>query len=185
MRYPEGYKESVRARIVERASRALRRDGLDAVSIPKLMKMAGLTHGGFYAHFRDRDELVVEAVAFAAAETEAHIFAAADRPASEAFQAYLSKEHLNHPERGCVIATLGMEGRRLDAPVRRAFAAAALAFLRQVEKKLHPRSKRATISDDSLAVASRMIGAVVLARLVSDHGLAERILAAAEVCEGK
>ena len=46
MRYPEGHKEAMRARIVEAASRALRRDGLDAVSIPALMKSVGLTHGG-------------------------------------------------------------------------------------------------------------------------------------------
>jgi TetR/AcrR family transcriptional repressor of nem operon len=185
MRYPDGHKESVRERIVQAASRALRREGLDAVSIPKLMKMAGLTHGGFYAHFRDRDELVADAVAFAAAETEAYVFGEADRSASEAFRAYLSKEHLNHPERGCVMATLGAEGRRQDALVRRAFANAAVAFLRHVERKLHPMSKRGTISDDSLAAASRMIGAMVLARLVCDRALSDRILAAAQVCDGQ
>lgn len=45
------------------AARALRRDGIDAVSIPKLMKLAGLTHGGFYGHFRDREELIAKAIA--------------------------------------------------------------------------------------------------------------------------
>src|SRR5262245_188353 len=58
MRYPEGHKEAVRASIVESAARVLRRDGLDGVSIPALMKEAGLTHGGFYGYFKNRDELV-------------------------------------------------------------------------------------------------------------------------------
>ena len=51
MRYPDGHKENVSARIVEAASRALRQEGIDAVSIPRLMKLAGLTHGGFFSHF--------------------------------------------------------------------------------------------------------------------------------------
>src|SRR5688572_5057142 len=66
MRYPAGHNDAIRAKIIETASRVLRREGLDAVSIPKLMKAAGLTHGGFYVHFEDRDELVAEAVAHAA-----------------------------------------------------------------------------------------------------------------------
>src|SRR5512141_1433112 len=89
MRYPDGHKESVSARIVEAAARALRQDGIDAVSIPKLMKLAGLTHGGFYGHFRDRDDLIAKAVAHAASDS----LLAGDKPAAEVFDAYLSKDH--------------------------------------------------------------------------------------------
>jgi TetR/AcrR family transcriptional repressor of nem operon len=179
MRYPEGHKEAMRARIVEAASRALRRDGLDAVSIPALMKSVGLTHGGFYVHFRDRDELVAEAVAFAANETVERIFAGDDRLLDASLAAYLSEAHATHPAFGCVLAALGTEAHRQPAPVRRSFAEAAGVLLRQVQKKLHPRSKRAEPSDDALALASRMVGAVVLARLVRDEALATRILAVA------
>ena len=62
MRYPEGHKEPVRARIVQAAAFALRAKGLDGVSIPALMKNVGLTHGTFYAHFENRDALVAKAV---------------------------------------------------------------------------------------------------------------------------
>jgi TetR/AcrR family transcriptional repressor of nem operon len=178
MRYPDGHKESVRARIVEAASRALRRDGLDGVSIPKLMKMAGLTHGGFYAHFRDRDELVAEAVLCAANGTSQGIFEAEDRSADDTLSAYLTKGHVNHPEHGCVLAALGPEARRQPAPVRRAFAESARGFLRHVEKKLDPGSTPGKLSDRALSVAASMIGAIVLARLVQDDALAARILAA-------
>ena len=74
MRYPDGHKEAVKERIVRAASRALRRHGLEGVSIPALMKQAGLTHGAFYTHFKNRDELVAEAVLSAAAETAAGAF---------------------------------------------------------------------------------------------------------------
>jgi len=178
MRYPEGHKESVRARIVEEASHALRRDGLDAVSIPKLMKMAGLTHGAFYAHFRSRDQLVAEAVAFAATESGTRVFAP-ENSLDDVLRSYLSTEHVDHPAFGCVLAALGPEGRRWSAPVRRIFAEAAKRLFRHLEAKLHPRRKRETVSDEALAVASTMVGAVVLARLVDDPALAERIVAAA------
>lgn len=176
MRYPDGHKENVSARIVDAAARALRKDGLDAVSIPKLMQMAGLTHGGFYGHFRNRDELMAKAVAHAAGDS----VLAGDKPAAEMFDAYLSKQHALHPEHGCVIAALGAEGARQKGPVRRVFAEVSCGLLRHVERRLHPGAAKNSLSDEALATASRMVGAIVLARLVHDDALAERILAAAK-----
>jgi TetR/AcrR family transcriptional repressor of nem operon len=174
MRYPDGHNDTVRARIVETASRLLRREGLDAVSIPKLMKLSGLTHGGFYVHFKNRDELVAEAIAHAASDSA---FADGDS-AVESFTKYLAKDHVAHPEYGCVIAALGDEGARQHGTVRRAFAEAARGLMRRVEKKLHPKSDRGALSDEALQKASQIVGAVVLARLVEDEGLADRLLAA-------
>ena len=176
MRYPEGHKESVGARIIEAASRALRQDGVDAVSIPKLMKRAGLTHGGFYGHFRDRDDLIAKAVAHAASDSPL----GGDQPAAETFDMYLSRKHLLHPEYGCVIAALGAEGARQKGSVRRVFADIARSFLRRVEHTLHPGAAKDALSDEALATASRIVGAIVLARLVHDDALAEKILAAAK-----
>jgi TetR/AcrR family transcriptional repressor of nem operon len=184
MRYPPEHKPSVRARIVEAASRALRAEGLAAVSIPKLMKQCGLTHGGFYAHFDDRDTLVAEAVVFASGETGERVLGGGTADVAAMVDAYLSAEHVAHPEIGCVLAALGTDGAKSTAPVREAFAASARGFLRAVQKKLHPRSAPATLGPDALALASRMIGAVVLARLVDDRDLADRILAAARRTPG-
>jgi TetR/AcrR family transcriptional regulator, transcriptional repressor for nem operon len=178
MRYPDGYKESVSARIVEAAARALRQDGIDAVSIPKLMKLAGRTHGAFYGHFRDRDELIAKAVTHAASES----LLAGNKPTAEMFDAYLSKAHSLHPEHGCVIAALGTEGARQKGSVRRVFAEIGRGFLRHVERRLHPDAEKGSLSDEALATASRLVGAIVLARLVHDEALAERILAAAKAC---
>jgi AcrR family transcriptional regulator len=178
MRYPEGHKEGVHARIVEAAARALRKGGIDAVSIPKLMKLAGLTHGGFYGHFKDRDELVAEALKHAASDS----MLAGDKPVAAMFDAYLSKEHALHPECGCVVAALGAEGSRQKGAVRRAFAEIGRGFLHYVERRLHPNAAKDNLSDEALTTASRMVGALVLARLVQDDALAERIFAATKEC---
>lgn len=181
MRYPEGHKASVRARIVEKAARALRRDGLAALSIPALMKEAGLTHGGFYGYFKSRDQLVAEAVRWGAEQMAARVFAA-KHPGDirTAVDAYLSLAHAKHPEIGCVIAALGTEGRQQSTTVRRAFAEAVREFLALVDRQLRPPNESSSEpSDDALRVAAQMIGAVVLARLLDDPALSKRVLEAA------
>ena len=169
MRYPEGHKADVRAAIVHAAARALRRSGLAGVSIPALMREVGLTHGGFYAHFDSRDALVAEAVRAAAEQTGASVLSQGD-----ARSAYLSMAHVEHPDEGCVLAALGTEGARQPPPVREAFAEAARGFVRLVDA-----ADREAPSDEALRVAAQMVGAVVLARLVDDPALAERLLRAA------
>lgn len=178
MRYSEEHKEAVRGRIVEAASRALRAAGVDGVGIPALMKRAGLTHGGFYAHFESRDELVAEAVRFAGRETERAVFDEANT-FEEVLERYLSPHHLAHPERGCVVAALGAEGPRQAPPVRRAFAWAGQGLIDLVRRKLEPGRTTAKASDDALRWAALMVGAVVLARLVDDPALARRLLSVA------
>lgn len=176
MRYPDEHKDAVRARIVEAASRALRLSGLDGVSIPALMKKVGLTHGGFYSHFTDRDELVAEAVRHAALETAEGVFDPAPT-LDEALAKYLSAQHAEHPDHGCVVAALGADAPRQRAPVRKAFGWAAAGLLQLVQDKLDSRQK--TPSDEALEVTSRMVGAIVLARLLDDPRLTARLLAVA------
>lgn len=177
MRYPDGHKEAVRQRIVDAAAAALRERGLGGVSIPSLMKSAGLTHGGFYAHFADRDELVAAAVEAAGAATSEGAFGDS-LTLEETLARYLSMGHVEHPEGGCVVAALGTEGGRQAPRVRQAFAHVARGLLRLVDRKVSG-SRGSTLSNEALRAASTMVGAVVLARLVDDSKLAERILRAA------
>jgi len=181
MRYPDGHKEQVRAQIVRTAARALREHGLEGISIPALMKKAGLTHGGFYVHFKDRDDLVAAAVDHAADETGAQVLGPAVGDLQATLQRYLSMAHVEHPAEGCVVAALGADGARQGKKVRRSFARAAEGLIRLVGQKLEPRRKPETPpSDRALALTAQMVGAVVLARLVEDPALAERILAAVD-----
>ena len=176
MRYPAEHKAEVRDRIVATAARALREEGLDGASVPELMRRAGLTHGGFYNHFPDREALVAEAVARAAAETGEAVFEAHEGDPGAVLAAYLSPEHVASPGGGCVLAALGAEAAHSGSRrVRRAFAAAARGFLAYVQRVVAPSSRRGP-DDGALVVASQMIGAVVLARLVDDAALSARIL---------
>lgn len=176
MRYSDEHKAAIRAKIVEEASRALRQGGLDGVSIPAIMKRVGLTHGGFYAHFADRDELVAEAVRQAGNETAERLFEPAPS-LDAALGTYLSAQHAAHPEHGCVVAALGTEAPRQGAAVRKAFAWVAKGLLQLVQSKLDPREQ--TLSDEALERTSKMVGAIVLARLLDDPKLTNRLLATA------
>ncbi len=197
MRYPPGHKEEVRDRLVTAASHALRRDGLEGVSIPALMKKAGLTHGGFYAHFDNKDALVAAAVDAAADDTAARVLQA---PLSGLLDVYLSAGHAARPGDGCVVAALGAEGRRQRGKIKASFARAARGLVQLVHRRLpHAVAERAggaagaavaggaagendtawlkePVSDAALDVTARMVGAVVLARLMDDDALAERLL---------
>jgi AcrR family transcriptional regulator len=176
VRYPEGHKQQVRSRIVATTAEAIRREGIDGPSIPSLMERAGLTHGGFYAHFKDRDELITAAVAAAADQTAERVFAD-DHSLADVLDAYLSPDHVADPSAGCVVASLGTDAPRQSASVRAGFVAAARGILAMVERKLHPHRPAPGFHDDSLVHTSTMIGAVVLARLVDDPSLRDRILA--------
>jgi TetR/AcrR family transcriptional regulator, transcriptional repressor for nem operon len=179
MRYAEGHKEAVHERIVRAAATALRRHGISGIGIPALMKEAGLTHGGFYSHFENRDALVAEAIRSAAADTATGALSE-DKSLAEALRLYLSTGHAEHPELGCVVATLAAESPHQTAPVRRAVADAARELVRLVDRKLHPKRRRnASPSEDGLRLAATMIGAITLARAVDDPALAARILEAA------
>src|SRR5216684_1466103 len=107
-------KEATHDRIVEAAARAIRRSGYNGTGVADIMKDAGLTHGGFYAHFPSREGMLAEAADRAGSEAVAlseHI--AASVPPEQALpsmvRAYLSKEHCEGIETGCPVSALGSE----------------------------------------------------------------------------
>src|SRR5947209_2231364 len=107
-------KEATHERIVETAARAIRRSGYNGTSVADIMKEAGLTHGGFYAHFASREAMLAEAADRAGAESVALSarVAATVQPQQALralLRAYLSKEHVQNAEIGCPIAALGSE----------------------------------------------------------------------------
>jgi TetR/AcrR family transcriptional regulator, transcriptional repressor for nem operon len=179
MRYGRHHKEEVRGRIVASTAALLRQKGLDAVAIPKLMKEVGLTHGGFYAHFKNRDELIAEAVLHAGNETANGMFARAS-DVEELVRGYLSKEHLDTPQGGCVVAALGTEGAKQRTAVARAFNQVAEGLLRLVDARLtsgtRATKEEETLSDEAIRITSLIVGSLVLGRLVKEKTLRARIL---------
>jgi TetR/AcrR family transcriptional repressor of nem operon len=178
MRAAGGRKAETRQRILESAGALFRSHGIDAVGVDAVMHHAGLTHGGFYAHFPSKEALVAEmsgaSLARAAARWE-RISQEPDRKAALAciVGAYLDPAHVAAVEQGCVLTTLGPEvARRPES--RPGITIAIRTMVGALARCLPGRSRRR-----ALAALSTMVGAVVLARLADDSQLAAEFLAAA------
>jgi TetR/AcrR family transcriptional repressor of nem operon len=178
-RYEKGHKGETRRRIVELAARRFRAEGVDGVGIAKLMTNAGLTNGGFYAHFASKEELVKEAVVYALAERRGGLAADAvkgvcDVPAF--IDRYLSGTHRDHPEAGCAIAAMLPDLTRCPPASRIAFNEESKATLDYIAAGL-PKS----IDDNdrqprAIAVFSHLLGTIQLARFVTEATLSDAIL---------
>jgi TetR/AcrR family transcriptional repressor of nem operon len=164
-------KEISHERIVDVASRAIRRAGTRGVGVADMMKEAGLTHGGFYAHFESRDALVAEAMQRAGRDTSAALEAAVTRRAASGdsrfaalVRAYLHDSHLERIEDGCVVAALASEMVRLDNPVRDEARRRITALVDLVRSTLPPGGSSAQAE----YVAATLVGALQLARVLGD-----------------
>src|ERR1700730_4264640 len=128
MRYSREHKLETHARIVKKASVRLREKGAHGIGVADLMKEAGLTHGGFYAHFDSREALVIEAFGYAmdrAIERWRKVVEQTppDKRLSTIVESYLTPLHRDDPGNGCAVPTLGAEIARESPKTRRAFAA--------------------------------------------------------------
>jgi len=176
-------KEETHERIVEVAARAIRRTGYSGTGVADIMKEAGLTHGGFYAHFDSRDALLAEAGDRAGAESVALAarLAAAAPPGlalQAMMQAYLSPEHIAAIETGCPVSALGSEMPRQAPEVRRAATIHIKEmidlFARQLPDWGQPRAH-----EQAMALVCGLIGTTMVARAVDDPKLSQALCAAA------
>lgn len=179
MRYEKGHKEATRARIVEIASRRFRAEGIEAVGVASLMADAGLTHGGFYSHFKTKDALVAAAVGHAMARGDDRLRSIAEKDSvglDGIIDFYLRVEHRDHPERGCAAAALASElphhppETRIVAATSLEDRIALIAEYLPETLSLETRRSRAT------AIMSVMMGALQLARLATDEQESQRFL---------
>jgi AcrR family transcriptional regulator len=176
-------KEATHERIVEVAARAIRRTGYGGTGVADIMKDAGLTHGGFYAHFASREAMLAEAADRAGAKAVAEMARiAAAAPPEQALQAmiraYLSKAHVEGVETGCAVAALGSEMPRQAPEVRRA---ATRRIKEQVDlvARQSPDWGQPGAHERALVTVATMVGALVLARAVDDPRLSDALREAA------
>jgi AcrR family transcriptional regulator len=172
-------KEATHERIVDAAARAIRRSGYSGTGVADIMKEAGLTHGGFYAHFASRDAMLAEAADRAGAEAVAVATqVAAAAPPGQALQrmmqTYLSNDHLVGVETGCPIAALGSEMPRQASEVRHVATCRIKEMIDVVARQL-PNWGQAGAHEQALAAISAMVGSLILARAVDDPRLSEAL----------
>lgn len=161
-------KEQTHQRILSTAARMIRKDGFEALAVADLMKQAGLTHGGFYAHFANRDALLAEALDYARQESQDLLAATAQQPTGDRsalqrfLDVYLSEQHLAASPQGlgCPVAALSSEFHRLDSRGQ-TVAAQTVADLIQ---RLLGAGEGCLNTDQAFLLASAMVGALQLAR---------------------
>jgi TetR/AcrR family transcriptional repressor of nem operon len=182
MRYSKEHKQETHARIVRKASVRLREKGAHGIGVADLMKEAGLTHGGFYAHFDSRDALVIEAFAYAMDRSMEHWRkTAAEIPAekwlSTIVDSYLTTTHRDDPGRGCAVPTLGAEIARENPKTRKAFAAKLEQMIDMIADQIPDLPRKAARKQASATLAT-MMGTLVLSRIAGSGEFSEDILAA-------
>lgn len=182
MRYSKEHKQETHARIVKKASVRLREKGAHGIGVADLMKEAGLTHGGFYAHFDSREALVIEAFAYAMdRSTERWRKAAEQTPPDQRLAAivnsYLTPTHRDDPGHGCAVPALGAEIARESPKTRKAFAAKVEQMIDMMASQIldAPPKEARRLAMASLAT---MMGTLVLSRIAGTGELSDHILEA-------
>ncbi len=172
-------KEATRQRIVDSAIKAVRKRGLDAPSVSEVMGAAGLTVGGFYAHFGSKDALMLAALEQAFSERhanwETHM---PDVPAAErralAGRTYLSRQHRDAQVECCPLPAILSELPHQSADMRDALARHLEVCVKQMVDTRKPAERSAALTDLAL-----MIGGLTLARALGSTPLSDEVLAAA------
>ena len=174
-------KQLTHERIVDTAARVLRETGFYGVGVADIMKRAGLTHGGFYAHFPSRDALLVEALERAGQDSRGRMQRSIDAGEKKAVgrfralvESYLSDRHLASPESGCPVAALASEMPRQSDAVRAAGARRVQSLTEAVAATLPDGEPDETAG----IVASQLVGALQLARALGDNAKGRCHLAA-------
>lgn len=158
-----------RRRILDAAGRLFRDRGFEAVTVAEVMREAGLTHGGFYGHFRSKDDLIAAALAELVVASE---------PGPLALPAfatrYLSPAHRDDPASGCPVAALASDTIR-QAPEAR--AAMTEGLRRQIARLTDGAAEPESARQAAIGSWAAMVGAMILARMSDDPALSDEVLA--------
>lgn len=172
MRYSPEHKTQTRQRIIDTAARLFRRDGIDATGLHALMKTLGLTPGGFYAHFKSKNELVETALQRAVeqqAPTQEEVLR--EQPLADFIAHYLSSAHRDNPGVGCPLPTISAELAQRGRP-----STITDRFIRNRLEMIESKLDGEDAAEDSVLLLSSMVGALLLSRSTSDPQLSTRLL---------
>jgi len=180
MRYSREHKLETHARIVKKASVRLREKGAHGIGVADLMKEAGLTHGGFYAHFDSREALVIEAFGYAMDRATERWRKVAeqtppDKRLSTIVESYLTPLHRDDPGNGCAVPTLGAEIARESPKTRKAFAAKLEQMIELMADQI-PDVPRKAARKQAMANLATMMGTMVMSRIAGTGEFSEEIL---------
>ena len=170
MRVSREQVEANKKTIVAAAGRLFRQRGFDAVTVADVMKSAGLTHGGFYGYFRNKDELIAEALAEALAST-----AGSPTDLGRFARRYLALAHRDDLACGCPVAALATETIRQSGGARTEMTS---GLKRQIDRmsRVAPGADTAEKRRAAIGTWAAMVGALILARMSEDQDLSDEVL---------
>lgn len=182
MRYADNHKEETHRRLLRIAAGALREKGPDRLAVAEVMQSAGLTHGGFYAHFKSKDAFLSETLGEVFAQSGRRAERAiAGLPPREALAAYIdyyvSATHRDHRTSGCPVVALNSDLPRQSRAFRAAFDAGVEKLVGDLERRMS-EAGIAAAADLAPSIMATLVGAVALSRVVSDRILSDNLLAA-------
>ena len=185
MPYSAAHKQNTRSRIVECARILFNRHGYDNVTIDMVMADAKLTRGGFYNHFKNKEELFAAAVSSflmgRGAQWRADQGIDPMRPTRQAARqmlaGYLSKEHLGDLDGQCPMIALPSDIARSSPEVQAAYQQLLVAMVGLFENSLP--GPRPAARKKALVLAALSVGGMVLARTLPNSKLAESVRSAA------
>lgn len=180
MRYQAGHKAKTRDSIIREAAAAVRTVGPRDVGVADVMGKLGLTHGGFYAHFRNKEELIAAAIT--------HMFddqiesrysplngSEPDGALNAIVESYLSPLHRSSLESGCPLPALASEMPRLPAAMQAAFSAGSERVVDEIARHLKRKGTERSKAVARSALAE-MVGAVAMSRTIGEDRTAARFL---------
>lgn len=174
-------------RILGVAARLVREEGFAGAAVDQVMGEAGLTRGGFYAHFRDKDGMLVEALGVAFDQARRNLFdlepATGDGWLARAGARYANRAHVEALGNGCAVAALAGEVARSSAAVREAFDRHVGDIIDEMARRLAGGRPTAASRRRAIEVFSRWVGAVLVARSVG-RALGDEVLATARDATG-
>jgi TetR/AcrR family transcriptional repressor of nem operon len=180
VRYDADHKGKTRTRVLKEAAKAIRAEGPHRIALAKVMAKAGLTHGGFYAHFESKDDLVAAAIDEMFKDASTRFFSATDGFSPEDGLAryinfYLSRDHRDARGTGCPLAALSADLPRLEPLARARYGqgVAGLTAKLQAHIAMLGRSDAAAVA---ASVVAELVGALSLARAVGDLNQSDDIL---------
>jgi len=184
MRVSRAKAEENHARIIETAGKLFRQNGYDGIGVSDLMRAAGLTHGGFYGHFRSKDDLAAQAVAKALeGSRERWRKRVAQNPANPVgaiVSRYLSEVHRIDMAEGCPIAALASDTARQSDSVRRSYEEGVKALV-EILAEAMPQETAVERRSAALAAFSALVGSLILSRAVLSEEFSNEILDATRV----
>ena len=163
-----------RDRILKAAAHLIRERGISGAGVDALTDAAGMTHGSLYSQFGSKERLVEEAVAYMMATKRQEV--REDTALGDYVSKYLSAAHRDEPGSGCPLAALCSEMPRQGRGARERFTAGLRGMVGWLSSRMGSGIKQRQRDEEALATLASLVGAVVLARAVSDPKLSDDIL---------